>query len=87
MTQINRLNSRIVKIERERDDLQRANFKLRDKLLEFAKSCARCGGTGMQTDYVDDGNRLIPEGDRRRDTGRAVTRECKDCADIREVLE
>lgn len=34
MTQINRLNSRIVKIERERDELVRANLKLLDELRD-----------------------------------------------------
>jgi len=70
----------------ELDDLRAENLRLRDKLLEIAKSCARCDGAGVQTDYFDERNRYIQEGDPRRDTGRPVTSDCQDCADIRELL-
>ena len=38
--------ARILQLERERDDLVRANFKLRDKLLELAHKCGYCRGAG-----------------------------------------
>jgi len=65
--------------QRERDQLREVNSKLRDKLLELAKECASCGGTGVVTVMVttawdDDG----------RPCERAEP--CGDCADLREVL-
>jgi hypothetical protein len=59
---------------------------MRAKLLEVAEGCARCMGTGMQTDYVDADGLYIPEGDMRRLTGRPVQRPCEDCDDIRELI-
>lgn len=55
------------------------HLRARDKLLELAKECASCGGTGVVTVMVttvwdDDGSpceRVEP---------------CGDCADLREVL-
>jgi rubrerythrin len=46
MTQITTLTARLLKAERERDDLVRANFKLRDKLLDLARKCGYCRGAG-----------------------------------------
>jgi transposase len=74
VTHINRLNGRIVQLERQRDELQLLNFKLRDKLLEIAKECSECGGTGCVTLGED---RIV--------TTRVVP--CPDCADIRQALE
>lgn len=53
------------------------NLRLRDKLLEVAKECTGCEGTGVHT----------VRGFENR--GRAFERQepCPDCADIREVLE
>lgn len=55
------------------------NTRLRDKLLELAKECAECNGTGLVTlsqtlEAVDAGS----AGD--------VQQQCPGCADIREVL-
>lgn len=50
---------------------------LRDKLLEVAKECAECSGTGC-VDVIhttDDGRQ------------HSVTADCPACADIREVLQ
>jgi hypothetical protein len=38
--------ARILQLERERDDLVRINFKLRDKLLDLANKCGYCRGSG-----------------------------------------
>lgn len=51
-----------------------ANSRLRDKLLEIAKECAGCGGTGCVTRV----NGIA---------GRARVEPCPQCADIREALE
>lgn len=47
------------------------NLKMRDKLLEVAKQCVRCGGTGCVTRFFSDSSRVIP---------------CGDCEDIRDAL-
>jgi hypothetical protein len=73
MTQVNRLNSRIVKLERERDQLVRTNLKLRDLLLKQAKECTSCDGAGVVT-VIDS------------DTDRERQEPCGDCYPIREVL-
>lgn len=49
MSQITDLNARLLLAERERDELQRVNFKLRDKLLEICAECSDCNGVGVQT--------------------------------------
>lgn len=56
------------------DELVQTNMKLRDKLLEVAKSCAECDGEGIITEHDDDGgaDKQVP---------------CDACADIRELLE
>jgi rubrerythrin len=46
MTTVNHLNARLIGLERERDELVRVNFKLRDKLLELARKCGYCRGAG-----------------------------------------
>lgn len=53
------------------------NLRLRDKLLEIAKECSGCNGTGLHTVRGFEGR------------GRAFERQqpCPDCADIRAVLE
>jgi len=52
MSNVNRLNGRILTLERERDELVRANFKLRDFLLKKANECESCGGKGVVTVLV-----------------------------------
>lgn len=49
MSQITDLNARILVLERARDELQRVNFRYRDKLLEICKECSDCDGAGVQT--------------------------------------
>lgn len=51
------------------------NLRMRDKLLELAKECAGCGGTGVVTE-----SHLV----RRHERVRQVP--CSDCEDIREIL-
>jgi rubrerythrin len=46
MTQITTLTARLLKAERERDDLVITNLRLRDKLLDLARNCGYCGGIG-----------------------------------------
>jgi hypothetical protein len=67
----------LLSAQRERDQLRVVNSKLRDKLLELAKECSGCNGTGVHT----------VRGFERR--GQALERQepCRDCADIRAVLE
>jgi DnaJ-class molecular chaperone len=77
MIQVNRLNGRIIKLERERDELVRANLKLRDFLLQRANACERCGGSGSINQLKDKalpylGTTPVP---------------CPDCADLRKVLD
>jgi hypothetical protein len=67
---------RIIQLERERDDLVRTNFKLRDKLLELAKQCNKCDGTGCVTKRWLDGYFKPQE----------RVEDCPKCHDIREVL-
>lgn len=60
------------------DELVQTNLKLRDKLLQWAKECAECQGTGVITQLgggiggPPPGTHEIP---------------CPDCEDIREFLE
>jgi hypothetical protein len=80
-------NARIVMLERERDALRAMNLRLRDKLLEYAKKCERCRGTGSVMDQVRTvkfSNTLtgLPPGVL---AGR--WRPCPDCQDLREVLQ
>jgi hypothetical protein len=51
-----------------------AHLRMRDKLLELAKACPSCNGTGIVTVYDEDRNEVRGE-------------ECGDCADIRAVLD
>jgi hypothetical protein len=71
--------AKLVVAERERDSLREVNCKLRDKLLECAKECARCHGTGLVTIHFE-GNEGAPEWD-------ADDQPCPECEDIRAVLE
>lgn len=52
--------------------LREANCRLRNKLLEIAKECASCGGTGCATPYADRPDIVLP---------------CPGCEDIRAILE
>jgi hypothetical protein len=76
MSRIIELTARLLKLERERDALFRANLKLRDFLLKLARTCDGCSGTGCSTEvytlHGQSAERVI---------------ECPDCADIRLVLE
>jgi hypothetical protein len=64
-----------VKLCAENVMLRGALLKIRDKLLEFAKECAECGGTGVITvtdDMQDAFGKALP---------------CDACADLYELLE
>lgn len=76
MSQINRLNSRILQLERAHDDLLRDNLRYRDKLPALAKACTECRGTGVviQVTWGNRGTRVESQSD------------CTECADIRKVL-
>jgi hypothetical protein len=71
-------NRKLLALERERDSLREANCRLRDKLLECAKECERCHGTGLVTIHFP-GNEGVPAWD-------ADDQPCEECRDIREVL-
>lgn len=71
--------AQLLAIQRERDALREANCKLRDKLLELAKECSSCGGTGCVTVVVT----TVWDTD---DEPRTRVEDCGDCVDIREVL-
>lgn len=43
---------KLVLIERERDLAREEALRYRDKLLELAKECAQCDGTGLCTEDV-----------------------------------
>lgn len=59
------------------------HLRCRDKLLEWAKECSRCDGTGIVSrQYGGDGY-----GDKCCALADADDQICPDCADIREVLE
>jgi hypothetical protein len=47
VSQVSDLNAKLLLAERERDRALAEVFKLRDKLLEIAKECSECGGTGI----------------------------------------
>lgn len=53
-------------------DICAQNVRLRDKLLEIAKACTTCGGTGVVT-FAAIG-------------GPTYQHPCDDCEDIRETL-
>lgn len=75
MSQVSDLNAKLLTVQRERDQLREVNSKLRDKLLELAKECAECGGTGCISVRPQDEavwGRTLP---------------CPDCEDIRSILE
>ena len=74
-------NRKILALERERDELRAVNCKLRDKLLEMAKECISCDGTGLIVVSVDD-REVIHD----RDRPIVRTEPCGDCEDIRELL-
>jgi predicted nucleic acid binding AN1-type Zn finger protein len=76
MTQVTHLNARLIKVERERDALVLVNFKLRDKLLELAKQCNECDGTGCVTKRWLDQHFQPQE----------RVEDCPKCHDIRSVL-
>jgi len=56
-----------------------SHLRLRDKLLEVAKECARCNGTGLITRHFE-GNEDKPAWD-------ADDQPCPDCEDIRAALD
>jgi hypothetical protein len=65
--------ARILQLERERDELFRANLRLRDVMLKRAKDCKKCGGTGCEKTC--------------NDSGRVVAAlPCPECKDFRAVL-
>lgn len=68
--------AQLLLIQRERDALRETNCKLRDKLLDLAKQCDKCGGTGCVT------KRWLDEYFKPREQGE----DCPKCHDIREVL-
>lgn len=74
------LYTKLLCVERERDRARAENLKYRDKLLELAKCCAECHGTGLSTGYENIDPDDITKGCRQ------VTSECDECADIRSVL-
>lgn len=80
MSQLSDALARLLLAERERDSARDENVKLRNKLLDIAKQCETCGGTGVVTRNI----RPALEANH----GIAVTREveCLDCLDVRELL-
>lgn len=74
MTQLSDCHAQLLLAQRERDRALAECFKLRDKLMECAKECSECGGTGLHTVS-------FPE------TAGAQLQECPECADIRSLLE
>jgi len=56
------------------------NIRMRDKLLEWASQCIRCGGTGCIEVLAPPDSRLY--------SGVLITRtvDCPTCIDIREIL-
>lgn len=74
MTHVMDLTVKLLKAERERDDLRQINMKLRDKLLEIAKDCHVCDGTGLTSVRPQDEavwGRTLP---------------CPECEDLRDLL-
>jgi hypothetical protein len=69
MTRIE-LTRKVLLLEKERDQLREINLKLRDKLLELAKECDPCGGTGCV----------------KTDCEPIMVIDCPACLDIRELL-
>jgi DnaJ-class molecular chaperone len=59
----------------ENEKLREANLKMRDKLLEIAKECSTCSGTGIVTVTHN-----------IRGVLRKGQEDCPDCLDIRAVL-
>ena len=51
MTRAVDVTRQLLAVERERDQLREQVCRLRDKLLELAKDCDDCDGTGLQTIY------------------------------------
>jgi hypothetical protein len=72
VSQISDLTARLLRTERHRDELFRANLRYRDFLLKLAKDCESCDGTGCATVHDETGTRVEP---------------CPECEDIREVLQ
>jgi hypothetical protein len=60
----------------ERNQLREVNCQLRDKLLELAKECSSCGGTGVVTVRYE-----------YNEISRDRVEPCGDCLDIREALD
>lgn len=67
----------LLKVQRERDQLRADVCRYRDKLLECAKECKECGGTGCVEDVVEH-PRFGPQ---------VQTIPCEWCLDIRTLLE
>lgn len=67
-------------LEARYDAVVADNLRLRDKLLEFAKECSACNGTGVVTVTVTMYDEAVDDfvEDRQQP--------CGDCADIRAVL-
>lgn len=61
---------------KEKVALQVTICRMRDKLLELAKECAECGGTGCKEDVVEHAA-FGPQ---------VQTIDCESCLDIRELL-
>lgn len=76
------LTARVLQVERQRDELFRANLKLRDYLLARARECEACGGTGCVTVMRYAGAPLYFEGEKIE-----RVEPCGDCHDLREVLQ
>lgn len=88
---VNRLNARLIRVEKQRDQLAKEaldlavqlrtlraeNLRYRDKLLELAAGCKSCQGTGCVEDVVEHA-RFGPQ---------VQTIECESCLDIRTLLE
>jgi len=77
MTQLSDTLAKLVLAERERDAAREEALRYRDKLLECAKECSRCDGSGLVT--ISGGGSGDPEWD-------ADDQPCPECADIRELL-
>lgn len=77
MSRLDDATARILQLERQRDELQRVNFKMRDALLAYAKECIKCDGTGC-VPFEDD---VFHE----REVVRTVP--CPVCYDLRELID
>jgi hypothetical protein len=72
VSRVEELNRKVVRLERDRDQLREQVCRLRDKLLEYANECIGCDGKGVVT---------VVDGEAER------VELCGECADLRELLE